>query len=234
MTYCVSDIHGEYELFLSLLEKIHLSDDDTLIVCGDIIDKGCGSVKLLNKLSRMKNAVCILGNHELAFLRYYWSIMHTSPTDFDMTLEKLRDYFPTDGELLDWEIVDWLESLPYYIEAQDYICVHAGVPLDENLHVLPLSLALPEQLVNDRHFKEPFVLPRDSKCVLFGHTPTCYMGNEPIIKYPKVGKDANSKAISDYCKIHLDTGVWESRILGAFCIDTCEIFYVKNNKNARC
>ena len=29
-TYVVSDIHGEYELFIRLLEEIHLKETDTL------------------------------------------------------------------------------------------------------------------------------------------------------------------------------------------------------------
>ena len=36
MTYFVSDIHGEYELFCALLKKIHFSESDTMYVCGDI------------------------------------------------------------------------------------------------------------------------------------------------------------------------------------------------------
>lgn len=39
MTYFVSDIHGEYHLFLKLLDKLLFSDSDTMYVLGDIIDK---------------------------------------------------------------------------------------------------------------------------------------------------------------------------------------------------
>ena len=40
MIYVVSDIHAQYDLFRRLLDKIKFSDNDTLISCGDIIDKG--------------------------------------------------------------------------------------------------------------------------------------------------------------------------------------------------
>ena len=52
MTYFVSDIHGEYELFCSLLEKINFSDDDTLYICGDILEKGNSSLKVLELISK--------------------------------------------------------------------------------------------------------------------------------------------------------------------------------------
>lgn len=39
MTYIMSDVHGEYELFCELLQKISFSSEDTLIICGDIIKR---------------------------------------------------------------------------------------------------------------------------------------------------------------------------------------------------
>lgn len=56
MTYCLSDIHGEYELFMRLLEKIKYSDSDNLIICGDVIDKGRASVRLAKTIFDMPNA----------------------------------------------------------------------------------------------------------------------------------------------------------------------------------
>ena len=47
MTYCVSDIHGEYEKFLELLKKIHFSSEDTLYIIGDIMDRGPQPITLV-------------------------------------------------------------------------------------------------------------------------------------------------------------------------------------------
>lgn len=224
MTYCVSDIHGEYDLFLKLLDKIGFSDGDRLIICGDIIEKGRDSIKLAKYVFGMPNVKCIAGNHEYAFLTYYWELMKGSPTDFDGLLKKLQNYFPYDGRLLDWETVDSFESLPYYIEEQDFICVHAGVPLDNGC-ILPPEKATCEQLVYDRTFKDGNVLPKDGKCVLFGHTPTNYIcGEDKILAYKRQGCVGDK--ISDYCKIHLDTGTWLNGVLGCFCIDNCKDYYV--------
>lgn len=226
MTYVISDIHGEYDLFLQLLDKIKFSADDTLYVCGDIIEKGNHSIKLAQFISAMPNAHCISGNHEYAFLKNYWGLMQNSPSNFDEILKKLQNYFPDDGDLLDWELVDWFESLPYYIEEKDFICVHAGVPLDKERRILPLNQATPEQLVYDRSFKEPSILPKDGKCVFFGHMPTINLGLESKIKtYLREGTRGDN--ISDYYKVHLDLGTWISDVLGCFCIETCQKIHVQ-------
>lgn len=228
MKYIISDIHGEYDLFIKLLHKINFSSYDKMFICGDIIDKGQDSVKLLKLIKSTPNFRCIIGNHEYAFLKNYWSIMQDSPDDFDYVLSKLQSYFPHDGKLLDWETVDWLEALPYYIEEDDFICVHAGVLLDEYNRLLPLEQTTREQFVYDRQFKEPDLIPITGKCIFYGHTPTSYIANESkILKYKRENFLTNS--ISDYYKIHLDLGVWIHGKLGCFCVDNCKEFYVDGN-----
>ncbi len=227
MTYCISDIHGEYDLFMRLLEKIKFSDKDRLIVCGDVIDKGVASVRLAKEIFRLPNVYYIMGNHEYMFLKFYRTAMQSDALHFDAILARLQSYFPEDGYLLDWDTVDMLADLPYYLEEKDFICVHAGVPMDEMGKVLPLEDASFEELVYDRRFKDPKVLPKESKCVFFGHTPTTYITSKPkILVYPKVDREQNSRNISDYCKVHLDTGASMSGVLGCFCVDTCQAFYV--------
>jgi len=228
MIYCISDIHGEYALFQKLMNKVGFNKNDTLIVLGDIIDKGTESVRLLRVLLPNPNCKIILGNHEYDFLKYYHGLMQQTENDFDGVLRKLQEYFPYDGRLLTWELVDMLENLPSYLEFDNFLCVHAGVPLDENGEVKDVSGALTEELVYDRKFKEPNVLPNSSKCVLYGHTPTRYIKNgDEFIFYPRGGgQSGNSENIEDYCKIHLDTGVYLSGVLGCLRIDDCKAFYV--------
>ena len=170
MKYVISDIHGEYELFRSLLNYINFSSEDSLYICGDIIDKGPQSVRLAKYVSELKNVHCIIGNHEFAFLKYYQSILKASPEDFDAVLKKLQAYFLEDGHLLDWDLMDWFESLPVYIEEDEFICVHAGIPVDESGYLLLLSQVDIEQLVHDRSFKNPNAIHKSPKCVFFGHT----------------------------------------------------------------
>ena len=127
MDYCVSDIHGYYDLFCRLLDKIKFGGGDKLFVLGDIIDKGPNSIRLAKLLFSMSNVCCIAGNHEYDFLKYYRALMRQTE-DYDRVLEKLRAYF-SDGALLDWETVDKFDFLPFYAETGDFIGVHAGIPV---------------------------------------------------------------------------------------------------------
>ena len=88
----------------------------------------------------MPDVYCIAGNHEYDFLKYYRTLM--MPTkDYGRVLEKLRAYF-SDGTLLDWEMVDRFDLLPFYIETDGFIGVHAGIPF-WNGELLPLEEAPP-------------------------------------------------------------------------------------------
>ena len=185
------------------------------------------SLRLAKYISGLKNVHCIIGNHELAFLKYYRSILQSSPRDFDVVLTKLRGYFEEDVDLLDWELVDWFDALPAYLEEDDFICVHAGIPLDSENRLLLSDKIDAELLVHDRRFGEPRVIHRSPKCVFFGHTPTdCICGEPKILGYRR-DRAAVASTVRDYYKIHLDTGTWQSGVLGCFCIETLKVTYVR-------
>lgn len=229
MIYVIADIHGEYDLLVKLLEKINFSSGDELYVCGDMIDKGKYSVSTLKLLSSMSNVHCILGNHEYAFLKYYWSLLEECNGNYDAVLAELKDYFPFDGELLDWETIGWLESLPYYIEKDNFICVHAGIPITLGGKLEDLSKVEPEEFVCDRHFKDAKTIPITDKCIFFGHTPTSYIVGTPRIIAYKNARRSDRTDVSRYAKIHLDLGVWLHGTLGCYCASDLTAYYVSND-----
>ena len=225
MDYCISDIHGYYDLFCRLMDKIGFGGGDRLFVLGDMIDKGPSGIRLAKLLFSLPNVYCIAGNHEYDFLKYYHALMRQSE-DYDRVLETLRGYF-ADGDLLDWETVDKLDFLPYYVETEDFIGVHAGVPVKDGA-LLPVSQATCEQLVYDRRFKDADVLPQNGKCVFYGHTPVRYLtGRDEILFYPRAGAPRGSRDIADYCKVHLDTGVFLGGVLGCAAVGSCRCFYAE-------
>lgn len=70
MIYCVSDIHGRIDLFEKLLETINFSNNDTIYVLGDSIDRG-GGFAVLEKIIELQEkgqAKFIQGNHEINFV----------------------------------------------------------------------------------------------------------------------------------------------------------------------
>ncbi len=221
MTYFISDIHGEYDLFMRLLDKIQFSHSDTLIVLGDMIEKGPQSVRVLKAVYSLPNAVSILGNHEYAFLKYYRALMQRTSSDFDRALQTLQEYFPRGEESLEWELLDWLDCLPWYLQSESYIGVHGGVPLNRDGTIKPLEEGIVEQFVYDRVFKDPGTVVVDNRAVLYGHTPTSYYnGTGDIILYLRRGGRGLSR-------VHLDTGVTLTGKLGCFCFETSRCFYVQ-------
>ena len=228
MTYLMSDLHGEYKLFCALMKKIHFSTKDRLYICGDVIEKGPQSVKLLKKLLSLPNVYLIRGNHEDAFIQFYHSLM-VETDDFDLVLSKLRDYIQGDGHLLDWEMVDAIENLPYYIETDRFICVHAGLTLTAEGKLPPLSEARAEDMLYNRRFKNPDVLPKDCKCVFYGHTSTTGVNEDGgILTYIREGSDPQD--FSSYIKVHLDMGSFVTGRVGCFCIDNCQCYYANRSE----
>ena len=46
MIYAMSDLHGCYDKYTKMLEKINFSDNDTLYILGDIVDRGPDGIKI--------------------------------------------------------------------------------------------------------------------------------------------------------------------------------------------
>ena len=152
--------------------------------------------------------------------------------DYDTVLSKLQNYFPSEDDYLDWEVMDWLETLPYYIEEPEFICVHAGIPVTNDHTLISLQNVSEEEFVFNRRFKDPSVY-HTGKCVFFGHTQTdCVCGESKILGYQR-NHNNSPKAIQDYFKIHLDTGTWSNGVLGCLCIDTMKAIYVTKRKETR-
>lgn len=95
--YVISDIHGQYDMFMDLLDKIKFGNSDSLYVIGDILDRGPHPVKTLRKLMKMPNAICLMGNHELMALN---CLKFLKKEIADISIEKL------DEEMLD-KLVTW-------------------------------------------------------------------------------------------------------------------------------
>ena len=70
----VSDIHGNLPFFTALMEKIALSPQDSLILVGDMIEKGRDSLALLRhlmELSRTHTLYPLCGNCDGLVLNFF-------------------------------------------------------------------------------------------------------------------------------------------------------------------
>ena len=53
--YAVSDLHGCYDKYIKLLERLKMTSDDSLYILGDIVDRGSDGMKILLGLIKRKN-----------------------------------------------------------------------------------------------------------------------------------------------------------------------------------
>lgn len=117
----IGDVHGCYEELDRLLD-LAWTPDRKVIFVGDLIHKGPGSLRVLERFKELK-AKAILGNHELAFIKYVKKKREDKPS-----FEELKDEF---GPALK----PWLKKMshwPLYIEKKEWLTVHAG--LQPGLH----------------------------------------------------------------------------------------------------
>lgn len=127
--FIVGDIHGCFDEFLKLLEKINYNKKKhRLILAGDIINRGPKSFDMLRWVKN-EGVEVILGNHEQAFIK---GVEKDKP--LSSILRKLKNDM---GETVK-EWVQWISSWPLYIEEEDFMVVHAGlVPGEHPRHSEP-------------------------------------------------------------------------------------------------
>ena len=70
----IGDIHGHYSEFISLYNKLEVTDNDLVILLGDLIQGGDENLKMLRwamAASSKKNVVILMGNAEEDFLKKF-------------------------------------------------------------------------------------------------------------------------------------------------------------------
>lgn len=170
MIYVMSDIHGYYSRYKSIMRQIKLKPSDHLYVLGDCIDRNPDGLKILKELYYRKNATVLLGNHEHMMLE---ALTKTHPYNEyrhrwyrnggEVTHKRLRYY--DQGEIL-----DIIRNLPVNVEVTcngvNYLLVHGG-PIGYRQKY--------EDLVFDSVWKrlDRYAKLPEGKTVIFGHTLTC-------------------------------------------------------------
>lgn len=113
-TLIVGDVHGTWLELQELLEKVKYQPKiDRLIGCGDLLDRGPDSVKVV-QFFRENDLECVMGNHENKFLRWWKGNHHyDAPAHYPQFTD---------------EDVAYINRMPYYLKLRDDLyVVHAGV-----------------------------------------------------------------------------------------------------------
>jgi len=135
----ISDIHGQFDVFVKLLKSHNIIDNECnwnfgnghLVILGDILDRGPKVTEALWLTLRLEKQAelsggkvhFLLGNHELMVLNNDLRYIH----------EKYRET----SELMDKNYTDlfagntffgkWLRTKPVLLKINDFLFVHAGI-----------------------------------------------------------------------------------------------------------
>ena len=186
--YVMSDLHGNYEGFMSILEQIKFSEEDELYVDGDIVDRGKGGIKILQYMMMQPNIYPIIGNHEYALMQVLDFVTQEITEDSiskidEKTLQNIIEYQNIGGQVtLDefhklskeeqQDIMEYLKEFAAYeeisVKGNKFVIIHAGL-----IHFRP------ERKLDDYQLYELIFKAPDYEKVYFmdkylvtGHLPT--------------------------------------------------------------
>jgi bis(5'-nucleosyl)-tetraphosphatase (symmetrical) len=122
--YLIGDVQGCDEPLARLLTRLDFSPSrDTLIVLGDLVNRGPDSAGVLRRLMALgDSAQCLLGNHDLHLLAVAHGVRKPGRAD---TLEGVLSA-PDRTAMLDW-LRHQKMALRRSFGGQDHLMVHAGV-----------------------------------------------------------------------------------------------------------
>lgn len=224
MIYVCSDIHGEYSAYLDFVNSI-LTNNDTLYVIGDVLDRGANAIDLIQDIMRRQNVVMLKGNHEKILAdtleelcgaiseREICSIINDSlAIDKIGQRETLFDFAKLNksGQR---DIIDFINGLPLYeeleVNGQNYLLVHGGLP---DFSDIPVEWYEENDLLFGPHDYD--ITHYEDTIVIVGHVPTRFIhGATP------------DKILIRNDTIAIDCGCGFGGQLGILCLDTDEEFY---------
>lgn len=123
----ISDIHGCYESFCTLLDKVALTKDDQLFLLGDFVDRGPFSglvVRQVKSLLRQGHQVIPLrGNHEQLLLDFH----QERRRKLSLFAERQNaHHLLKNADELKKGMLRFFEALPHFVETDAHYLVHAG------------------------------------------------------------------------------------------------------------
>lgn len=168
MHYVMADLHGEFDRYLNMLDLIRFSQQDTLYILGDVVDRGgTGGIDILQDVMPRRNVIMLLGNHEAMCLKAIdqpdneRAVNHWRRNGGQVTYEALLRL----PEEMRAQVLDFLRSRPDHLD------------LEINGRKFHLVHAFPADNTHDRIWLRPgpeaaSPFP-DGRTVVAGHTPVC-------------------------------------------------------------
>jgi serine/threonine protein phosphatase 1 len=239
LTYCIADIHGCYDEFMRLLKQINFSETDTLYVLGDVIDRGPQSLECISYVRSRKNIICLMGNHEHLMLDFFENSYKYNDDEFryhdwimnggKQTMQQIQQNenlpagFSSDTDKRFAEVLEWLRSLPFYVEIEvggkEFFLSHAGCNARKTFQKERDYIWSREEFFKHKGL--------EGKHHIFGHTPVWDLheifGGERVID--ECYNTAIWVDIRYGDKTCIDSGCYFGGALAAYRLDDGAVFY---------
>jgi len=126
-TVIISDIHGCYDEFTELLDKIKYTPKTTrLIILGDMVDRGPKSDLVVRKIKSMNIEVSI-GNHDSKMVRWRKHYKNFIDNKVPNPMKKVSEYDYSQYLKLNQDEIDWVSRLPPKLHIKENTWgIHAG------------------------------------------------------------------------------------------------------------
>ena len=229
MTYVISNIHGNYDKFQEMLQKIRFKDSDVMYILGDIVDYGDKPMELIGDISMRYNVLPILGEYDMRAYKLL-SALDEMLRDGNMPdaeiLSEMTEWITDGGQktmegfkALDDEmregVLDYLSDMALYEEVsvagQDYLLIHAGIAdFDPDM---PLDEYMPEDFI--RESVDPDRALIEGVTLVVGHKPT----------YEIEGAE-RGKIYHGEGSLFIDCGAAYDEPLGCVCLDNGKEYYI--------
>src|SRR5262249_6910483 len=218
--YCVGDIHGRDDLLEKMAERVKADmegrsfDRVMTVFLGDYVDRGFGSMSVLERLSRSEwptSMIALAGNHEELLMTFLndeqvleaWRLLggletlHSYGVDVSPGMVR-REFKKIQAEFakrFPEHHRQFLETLKTSTAIGDYFFCHAGVrpgvPLDRQHRDDLLNIRVPFLFSEAEH----------GKLVVHGHTPSV----SPEIRPNRIGIDTAAFATNRLTCLVLQT-----------------------------
>ncbi len=194
-TYVMSDLHGQYDAYMAMLEEIHFQEGDMLYILGDIVDRGPNPIKILLDIMERPNIEVIVGNHCVMAIECLQFLMkEINENNIDAMNEEVI------GKLLSWQrngsatttdefrkcdretkrkIINFIADMEVYdeieVNGRTFILVHAGLgnfEPDKEMWEYELDELVWKELDYEKQY-----FP--DKYIVVGHKPTQLIEGNP-------------------------------------------------------
>lgn len=232
MTYVIGDIHGCFDKYEAMLNKMQPTDNDAVFVLGDVIGIGDDGIAILQDMMYRTNIYPVLGEQEYMAKKVFPDVSEYTSLEeakseltgenaqnlekwLEMKAEKtLVDFLSLDEEGKE-SIIDYLSEFQPYekIKAggKTFVLCHSGIDSFE------------EEKDLDDYSEEDFVFAKTDYSRIYFSDKYLVTGHMPTVA---IDKALMGKVYAKKRHLALDCGAVYSGRLAGVCLDTLKVYYV--------